>query len=122
MVEWGRLGVLVARAQARVGSVKDVEALRERGHHPVLDPVVNHLHEVPCADGPAVEVAALLCGRLAAASGCSGRRLDTGCERGEDRLQRREGLFPAADHQAEPAVEAEDAAARAAVEVVDTAS
>ena len=119
MVERRGLGVLVALAQAGIGAVEDVEPLGERGHHPVLDPVVHHLHEVPGARLPAVEVAPLLRRRLARAAGRALRGVDARGERGEDRLERGERVVGAADHEAEAAIEAEHAAARAAVEVVD---
>ena len=74
VVERRGLGVLVALPQPRIGAVEDVEPLGERGHHPVLDPVVHHLHEVPGARLPAVEVAPLLRRRLAGAARASARR------------------------------------------------
>ena len=119
MVERRGLGVLVALPQAGIGSVKDVEPLRERGHHPVLDPVVHHLHEVAGARLPAVQVAPLLRRRLAEAARRTRSSLHARGEGGEDRLERREGIVGPADHQAEAAIEAEHATARAAVEVVD---
>ena len=47
-----RLGVgrMVVAADARLG--EHVEALGERRHQPVLDPVVHHLHEVPSPGRP----------------------------------------------------------------------
>ena len=34
-----------------VGVLQNVKPLRVRRHHAVLDSVVNHLHEVACAEG-----------------------------------------------------------------------
>ena len=73
MVERRRLGVGLALDLAGVGVLEDVEALGVGGHHPVLDPVVDHLHEVAGAVGAAVQVAVL--GRRRP------RRSDPGCAR-----------------------------------------
>ena len=59
--------------QADVGAPDDVEALGVGGHEAVLDAVVHHLHEVPGAGGPAVQVAQLAGRRVA---GAPGRALD----------------------------------------------
>ena len=59
VVERRRLGVGLALDLAGVGVLEDVQALGVGGHHPVLDPVVDHLHEVAGAVGAAVEVALL---------------------------------------------------------------
>src|SRR5205814_5442926 len=80
---------------------QDVEALRVRLHEPVLDAVVNHLHEVAGAGGPRVHVAAF-------------RR-----ERLEDRLEALHDGLVAAHHEAVAALEAPDPAARADVDIVD---
>ena len=53
------LGVDHVVVLADVGVLDDVQALGERGHHAVLDPVVDHLHEVPGAGRAAVQVAVL---------------------------------------------------------------
>ena len=54
-----RFRVLLVRSLADVGVLQDVEALAVGRHQPVLDPVVDHLHEVAGAGGPAVQVAVL---------------------------------------------------------------
>ena len=115
-----RLGIDGASMCARVGVVQDVQPLRIRGHHAVLDAVVDHLHEVAGAARAAMQVAALggAAGRLA--SRRARRRLDARGESGEDRAragERRPRL--AADHQAVAPLQAPDAAARADVHVVD---
>ena len=78
----------------------DREALGERLHEAILDPVVHHLREVPAAGW--ADVSPPLVGR---------RR-----ERLEDRAQPFDGIFLAADHQAVSLGEAPDAAARADVD------
>ena len=54
-----RLGVDRVRLLADVGRLEDAQAFRVRGHDPVLDAVVDHLHEVARAARPAVQVAVL---------------------------------------------------------------
>jgi hypothetical protein len=119
VIERRRLGVLVTLPEARVGAVKNVQPLGERGHHPVLDAVVHHLHEVAGTRGAAVEIALLLGCRLAFAAGRPLCSAGTGRERREDRLERGKRVVGGADHEAEPPLQAEDAAARAAVDVTD---
>ena len=90
------------------------------GHQRVLDAVVHHLHEVAGAGGTAVEVSHLL-GR--GITGTPGRalagRVEAGRERAEDRIEALDRRVGPADHEAVAAFEAEHAAARAAVDVVD---
>ena len=119
MIERRCLGVLVPLAETGVRAVKDVQPFGEGSHHSVLDPVVHHLHEVPCARRSTVEVAALLRRRIAVAPGCSLRSSDARRQRCEDRLELCERVVRAADHEAEAALEAEHAAARATVDVAD---
>ena len=73
----------------------------------------------PGAVGAAVEVALLGRARGTGAPGRALRRVDAGRERGEDRVEVRDDVVLAADHEAEAALEAEHAAARADVDVVD---
>ena len=110
-------------ALADVGVLQDVEALGVRGHDPVLDAVVDHLHEVAGAARA-----------RSAGSRCSGVRPGRPCgpacaatARGRARARkigsrRRTASSLAADHQAVAALEPEDAAARADVDVVDPRS
>ena len=104
-----RAGVVSASTPAWLADVRvleDVQALGVGGHDPVLDPVVDHLHEVAGAVGPAVQVA-LLGGARVARRGraCAARRRRPG------RAWRRSGrAVPtassvAADHQAVAAIE-----------------
>src|SRR5262245_37598473 len=114
-----RLGVDVAALRAGVRLVEDVEALGVRRHEPVLDPVVDHLHEMAGAARTAVQVALL--GRPR--RGAAGRRRRAGlpgCESREDGIETPHRLGVAADHLAVAALETPHAAARADVEVVET--
>ena len=55
----GVFGVVLHDVLADVGDLQDVESLGVRGHDPILDPVVDHLHEVAGAVRAAVEEARL---------------------------------------------------------------
>ncbi len=50
-------GVIFAFRVAGIGMLQNVEPLGIRRHEPVLDAVVNHFHEVPCAGRAAVQIA-----------------------------------------------------------------
>ena len=70
-----RLGVVLLLLGADVGALEDVQPLRVGAHHPVLDPVVDHLHEVPGAGRAAVQIALLGGRRVALATrACAARR------------------------------------------------
>src|SRR5579875_1934592 len=119
LAQRGRLGVDLVLVLARVGVLDDVKALGDRGHHAVLDAVVDHLDEVPGAVGPAVQVPL---GGGAAVLRPAGRRHRVALAGGdgpEDRVEPLDRLGLAPDHQAEPALQPPDAAAGAAVDVVD---
>ena len=84
-----------------VGLLHDLEALAVGLHEPVLDAVVDHLHEVAGAHRPHVGVAAL------------------GGEGQEDRLATATTAFVAADHQAVAVGEPPDPARGAGVDEAD---
>ena len=42
-----------------IGMTQDVEPFRESGHESIFNSVVDHLDEVPCAGGPAVQITLL---------------------------------------------------------------
>jgi hypothetical protein len=113
------LGVGLLRVLADVGVLEDVQALGVRLHQPVLDAVVDHLHEVARARRAAVEPALLLRRRVAFAPGRADGRVDSGGERLQHRRESVDRLVAAADHQAVAALAAPDAAADADVHVVD---
>src|SRR6516162_5371384 len=99
------------------GALQDVQSLRIGLHHSVFDAVVDHLDEMAGAMRPAIEIAARGGAPLAAGGGRDlvfARR-----KRGEDRVEAfRHGAL-AADHQTKAALEAEDAAAGADVDIMD---
>ena len=89
------------RVEVVLGVLHDLEALGVRLHEPVLDAVVNHLHEVAGAGRADVRVPVF-------------RR-----ERGEDRLEPLHRLVVAADHQAEADLQTPDPAGDPGVDEVD---
>ena len=95
-----RLGVGLLRVQADVRVLEDVEALGVRLHQPVLDAVVDHLHEVARARRAAVQPALLLGRRVARAAGRADGGVDSRRERLQHRREPADGLVVAADHQA----------------------
>ena len=73
--------------------VQDVETLGVGGHEPVLDAVVHHLHEVAGPDRPAVQVAGSAVPRVdGSRPGVRGAASTPGRQRGEDRVEARDGL------------------------------
>jgi hypothetical protein len=103
--EVGDLGVV----ELVLTGVEEREALRVGLHHPVLHPVVDHLHVVAGAGGAEVPPAgAVLVVR--------GRR-----EHVEDGREALDGLVGPPDHHAVADLESPDAAARPHVDVVDPA-
>jgi hypothetical protein len=93
----------LVQVELELGLPHHLEALRVRLHQPVLDPVVDHLHEVPGARPAHVRVAV--------------RRR----ERRQCRLERPHRLLLAAGHQAVADLEPPDAAGDADVDEVDPA-
>ena len=105
---------------ADLGAVQDVQSLGVRGHDPVLDPVVDHLHEMAGAVGTAVEVTPFSDGLgVPVATWRPRRGVDSRGERREYRIEALDDIVLAADHQAEAALQPEHAAAGADVDVVD---
>jgi hypothetical protein len=106
--------------QADVRVLEHVQALGIRLHEPVLDPVVDHLHEVACAGLAAVEPALLLGGGSPSRPVC-GPASTPGASASSTGARRSDRLVVAADHQAVAALQAPDTAADADVDVVDPA-
>ena len=59
MAQGRRLGVGLALLFSDIRLAQDSESFCVRGHHTVLDAIVDHLHEVPRAVGTAVKIAQL---------------------------------------------------------------
>ncbi len=89
--------------------MQDVEAFGVRSHQPVLDPVVNHLHEVPGTMVTAVKISARRRRRAITA-----RR-----KRRQHRLDPCEVRLLATCHQAVAALEPEHPTARAHIHIVN---
>ena len=120
MLERRRLGVGLALHLAGVGVVEDVQALGVGGHDAVLDPVVDHLHEV--ARRRSARSAGSRARRATGSPSRPGVRSAAstpGASEAKIGSSRSHRLVGPADHQAVAAVEAEDAAAGAAVDEVD---
>ena len=115
----GGLGVDDLPRDPDVGVTQDIQAFGVRCHDAVLDPVVDHLHEVAGPVRAAMEVAPLGGAAELFASGRPGRRGDAGRQRGEDRVEAPDDLRLAADHLAEAALEPPHAATGADIDVVD---
>src|SRR5690349_24797419 len=98
----------------------DRQPFRDGGHHPVLDTVVNHLHEVAGAAGPTVQVP-LGCGPVTGPARCGLRAATTGGDGLEDRVESSDRRVLASDHEAVAAFQPPDAAGGTAVQVVDPA-
>src|SRR5262249_11052228 len=113
------LSVLLALTKTDVCALEDGETFGVGRHDPVLDAVVDHLHEVAGACRTAVQIAVFGLDALALASDGPRCGIDTGSEGCEHGLEASEGFVVAADHEAVAAIESEDAAARAHVDVVD---
>lgn len=109
---------VVVRADIRL--VQDVQPLGIGLHGAVLDAVVHHLHEVARTGRAAVQVALLGRGRFAGASRCPLGGLDTGSDGFQEWIEVLHLFGLAADHQAEAALEAEDAPRGADVHVVNS--
>src|SRR4029453_17399941 len=116
MLQGRGLGVLLALSAADVRVLEDGEPFGVRGHDPVLDAVVDHLHEVTGAIAAAVQVPLFRTCRLTGASWRALSRLDSRCECGEHGVESFDGFVVAADHLAVAALESEHAAARADVD------
>ena len=93
----------LVQVEVVLGVVHDLEALGIRLHQPVLDAVVNHLHEVARTRRADVRIPLFRSERL------------------EDRLEPPHRLVVAADHQAKADLQPPDAAGDARVDKVDPA-
>ena len=116
--EWSRHRRSVDRA--RVGVLDDAQPLRDGGHHPVLHPVVHHLHEMPGAVWPAVQIAmSARCRRCGCDCGVGSAEPSPGAMVLKIGSSRADDFGLAADHQAVAALEPPHAAAGSAIDVVD---
>src|SRR5581483_10544619 len=105
--------------QAGVGMLEEVQTLRIRGHHAVLDAVVHHFDEVPGAVRTAVQIAHLGRGLGRAPARAGLLPPAAGRESREDRLEGAEHSRLGTDHQTIALLEPEHTAARTGIDVVD---
>src|SRR5262249_5646813 len=113
------LGVVGAPLPPGTGVLQDVEPLGVSGHQAVLDSVVDHLHEVTGAGGPAVDIAGLAGPRPPRGGARPRPGPTTGRQRLENRTEMTAPPLRPADHQAVAALEAPHTAAGADVDVID---
>src|SRR5205807_1953025 len=104
---------------ANIGGAQDAEPLGVRGHDPVLDTVVDHLHEVAAATRSAVEIPPLGGAADALSPGRASDVTGAGSQGREDRIEVLDRRRLAADHQAVPALPSPDAAAGPDIDIAD---
>src|SRR5665213_4211492 len=100
--------------------MEDVQAFRVRGHHAVLDTVVDHLHKVPRAIRSAVQIAVLGGASEFLATRCTRCFFDPRSESAKNRLESLDDVIVAADHQAIAALRSPHSAAGAGIDVMDS--
>ncbi len=111
---------LIGRQRGGGGAAQDVEALRIGLHQAVFDAVMDHLDKAAGAARAAMHIAARDAGVASLAAG--GNRNGSRARRqgGEDRIEMIDHVFVATDHHAVAALEAPDAAAGAAIDIVNS--
>src|ERR1700688_496586 len=114
------LRIYLAFTLACVSAFQDADTLRIRGHDSVLDPVMDHFHEMAGTARPAMQVT--LFGRPAkfVAAGRACHFATARCERGENRVETLNYLCVAADHHAITTFQAPDAATGSDIDIVNT--
>src|SRR5215213_2634955 len=119
LFQWCHLGGVLGGADAGIGVVQDVEALREGRHDAVLDAVVHHLHEVACARRTAVQIALLLRREITVATRGSGDFTGAWRNRLQDRVDDLDRIVIATNHEAVPTLQPEDPTAGTDVDIVN---
>src|SRR6478672_8404344 len=115
-----RLCIYFAITLACVSAFQNTKTFRIRGHDSILDPVMDHLHEMAGAVRPAMQIA--LFGRPAKfVAAWRARHFATArCERGENRVETLNYLCVATDHHAITTFQAPDAATGSDIDIVNT--
>ena len=99
--------------------LEDVHTLCIGRHDSVLDPIVNHLHEVTRSSRTTVQVPVLTGATLAFATGCPFGLFDGWGNRRENRVDVLNGLVMTADHHAVAAVQSPDTTADPNVDIMN---
>src|SRR5438270_907900 len=96
--QWRRLGIYFAFTLACVSAFQNTDTFRIGGHDSILDPVMDHLHEMAGAVRSAMEVT--LFGRPAKFVAAGGARHLTTArrERGKNRVETLNYFYLAANH------------------------
>ena len=119
MLEGCGLGIGISGSAADVGCIDDAEALGVGGHDAVLDPVVDHLDEVPCTGRAAVEPPLLGRRRVTCATRRSRGRVHARRQVRKHRCQQVDGASGATDHEAVAALLAPDPTAGPGIDPLD---
>src|SRR5436309_12047653 len=104
-----------------IGVLEDVETFGIGLHQTIFDAVVDHLDEVPGADGSCVNVTLFDSGIASFAAFRARDVADAGRESGEDWIEALNHRLVAADHHAITAIEPPNPARRADIDIVDAA-
>src|ERR1700759_979935 len=112
---------MIRRQRVDIGVLEDVEAFGIGLHQAIFDAVVDHLDEMPGADGAGMDVALLDAGIAALTSVGARDVADARRKTCEDRIEPVDDGLVAADHHAIAALDAPDAAGGADIDIVDAA-
>src|ERR1700750_3252159 len=107
---------------ALICMMQHVQPFSIRGHQPILDPVMDHLHEVSGARRSAVQVTLRRRARINWPSRCWWNRITSRRERLEDRIEMSDNVLLTTDHLAVTALGSPNTTARSDVDVMNTFS
>src|SRR5450432_3540250 len=112
---------MMRRQRLDIGILQDVETLGIGLHQAIFNAVMDHLDEMPGADGAWMDVTLLDAGVAALAARRARDVADPRRQTGEDRIEPVDHRLVAADHHAIAALDAPDAARGADIDIVDAA-
>src|ERR1043166_26946 len=115
-----RLGLDFAFPRARVSRFQNADAFGICGHDSVLDPVMDHLHEMAGAVRPAMQVTLFGSAAKLVAAGSARHLPRPRREGGKNRIEPLNYLCVAANHHAITTVQAPNAAAGSDIDIVNT--
>src|SRR5438270_7527199 len=102
------------------GIPKNVKSLGVCLHNPVLDSIVDHLHEMPGTGRTAVNITLFRCASQLLPSGCTCNVATTGSKSFENWIELLDHFFWPADHHAVAALQAPNAPAGADVNIMNS--
>ena len=118
--QWRRLGIYFAFTLACVSAFQNTDTFRIGGHDSILDPVMDHLHEMAGAVRPAMQVTLFGSAAKLVAAGSARHLPRPRREGGENRIETPNYLCVAANHHAITTVQAPNAAAGSDIDIVNT--